>query len=271
MGYWLLTQARRQVIPGGTGDRTMNFVSPAGQTIGTLTFAYPSTCAYECWEHGNGMSLVVPGSNGNNTVYFIVGSEADDAKTISTVSVSGMGLNNFSLNADSIYMMTVQSTSGNSVQIASPPQQIATGLRNPFALNLDSAGDLIIADNGIDGNHIVHELGADTIDEIPANEIGRQIYDFGFPDSYTDYGTGQRINGDPNAVAPKVSLTPSLDSNGIPQNCEGASASVFLPAGSLSFVGSEGGEIVSCNGDRQARALTIRITRLSTTTLLPAN
>jgi hypothetical protein len=242
--------------PGGTGDRTMNFVSPAGQTIGTLNFAYPSGCAYECWEHGNGMSLAVPGTNGSNTIYFIVGSELDDSATIPAVSVSGMGLSNVSLNADSIYMMTVQSTSGNSVVITSGPQQVATGLRNPFALNLDSAGDLVIADNGIDGGHAVHELGADTIDEIPVNAIGQQIYDFGFPDSYTDYGTGQRVNGDPNAVPPVVSIIPSLDSGGIPQNCEGASASVFLAAGSLAFVGIEGGEVVSCDGNSGAAGIT---------------
>lgn len=236
------------------GTRVMNFVSPAGQTIGSITFAYPASCSEVCWDHGNGMSLVVPGANGSNTVYFIVGSEFDDAASTSTVSISGLGLNNFTLNADSIYMMTVQSTNGNSVQVTSAPQQIAAGLRNPFALTLDSAGDLLIADNGIDGAHTVNELGADSIDEIPANMIGEEIYDFGFPDSYTNFSTGQVVSGDPNAIPPVVALIPVADSNGTPQNCEGASAIVSLPAGSFSFVGSQGGVIVSCNGGDQAGA-----------------
>jgi len=234
--------------PGGTGDRTMNFVSTTGQTIGTLSFAYPSTCAYECWEHGNGMSLVVPGSNGSNTVYFIVGSQADDTKTTATVSISGMGLNNVSLNADSVYTMTVQSTSGNSVQITSAPQQVATGLRNPFSLTVDAAGDLLIFDNGIDSAHNPNELSADTLDMIPRGMIGSMVYDFGFPDSYTDFDTGQRVNGDPNATPPLVALAPVADSSGTLQYCEGASAMVYLPAGSASFVGSQGGLILSCNG-----------------------
>lgn len=233
---------------GGTGNRAINFVSPNGQTIGSISFSYPPGCSWACWEHGNGMSLVVPGANGSNTVYFIVGSQSDDVATTATVTATGMGLNNVSLNADSIYMMTVQSSNPNSAVITSPPQQIAGGLRNPFALTTDSQGDLLIADNGIDGSHVSHELGADAIDEIPAGTIGQSIYDFGFPDSYTDFGTGQRVSGDPGATLPLVALTPAPDSNGIPQNCEGASAMAFLSAGSFPWVGSQGDIIVACSG-----------------------
>ncbi len=233
---------------GGTGTRTMSFVSPGGATIGSIAFTYPSAIA-PSWEHSNGMSLVVPGAGATSTIYFIVGSAADQAQTTATVSVSGMGLNNVSLNGDSVYSMTVQSTSANSVQITSAPQQIATGLRNPFALSVNAAGDLLIGDNGIDGLHSPNELGADTLKLIPASQIGKSVVDFGFPNSYVNFATGQYVNGDPTATPPLVAFTPKADSNGVLQNGEGISALAYLTPSEFSFVGNQGGVIATFHGN----------------------
>lgn len=230
---------------GGTGNRAMSFVSPGGTTLGTISFTYPNNST---WEHSNGMSLVVPGANGTNTVYFIVGSQSDSTKTTQTVSISGMGLNNVTLNGDSVYMMTVQSTSTNSVQISSAPQQIATGLRNPYALSIDAAGDLLIVDNGIDGLHDPNELGADTLKLIPANQIGQSIVDYGFPSAYIDFATGLPVNGDPGATSPLVAFTPVPDAQGILQYSEGVSAMAYLSPNLLPFVGNLGGVVVSFHG-----------------------
>jgi hypothetical protein len=232
---------------GGNGNRAMSFVSPDGTTLGTINFTYPTGSA-SSWEHSNGMSLVVPGANGINTVYFIVGSAADDAKTTQTVSINGLGLSNVTLNGDSVYKMTVQSTSTNSVQILSAPQQIATGLRNPYALSLDASGDLLIADNGIDGAHDPNELSADTLKLLPANQIGQSVVDYGFPNSYIDFATGMWVNGDPSATQPLMAFTPVPDANGILQYSEGVSAMAYLSPNLLPFVGDQGGVVVSFHG-----------------------
>jgi glucose/arabinose dehydrogenase len=87
----------------------------------------------------------------------------------------------------------------------SEPMLIATGLRNAAAFTFEpKTGDLLIAENGIDtpGNPIV-AFSADEIDRIPATEIGDEPEDFGFPDSYVDYDTGEAVGerGSPPAVA----------------------------------------------------------------------
>jgi hypothetical protein len=144
-------------------------------------------------------------------------------------------------------MMTV-GTVGGSVQVTGPPVQVATGLRNPFGLTLDASGDLVVGDNGIDGAHVVDELSADALHVIPASQIGKQVYDFGFPGSYTSFATGAYVDGDPSATPPLVAFTPVPDANGVLQKSEGLSALAYAAPGSLPFVGSEGGEFVSFHG-----------------------
>jgi hypothetical protein len=94
----------------------------------------------------------------------------------------------------------------------------------------------------------VDELSADTLHLIPKDQIGKQVYDFGFPGSYTSFATGAWINGDPNAVQPLVASTPVLNGSGAAQKSEGLSAMAFAATGSLPFVGPEGGEFVSFHG-----------------------
>jgi hypothetical protein len=178
-------------------------------------------------------------------VYFIVGSQYDGAATAGKVSLSG--LVSTTLNADSVYMMTV-GTAGGLVQVDGAPVQVATGLRNPFGLTLDANGDLVIGDNGIDGAHAVDELSADALHAIPASQIGQQVFDFGFPGSYTLFGNGAYVNGDPGATPPLAVFTPMPDENGALQKSEGLSALAYVAPGAMPFVGTEGGEFISFHG-----------------------
>ena len=226
---------------GGSGTRVMSFYTQTGTLVGSMNFTYPSGG----WEHSTGMSYVVGNANGTDTIYFIVGSQADDAATTATVTTSGLVTS--TLKGDSVYSMVVDPTGGQ-VQIVSAPVQIATGLRNPFGLSFDSLGDLIIGDNGIDGAHPVNELGADTLDLIPADLIGTQLFDFGFPNSYVNFATGQYVSGDPGATPPLAAFLPVEDSMGNLQSSEGLSDMAYAAPGSLPFVGPEGGEIIGFHG-----------------------
>jgi glucose/arabinose dehydrogenase len=233
------------VDSGAASGRQMTFLNQNGQQIGVLNFSYPT----QNWEHSAGMSLEVQQPNGSVRVYFIVGSEADQTKTTNQVTTSG--LFSATLNADSVYMVTLQSN-GSSVQSAGPPVQVATGLRNAYGLTLDSAGNLIIGDNGQDGTHVVNEFGADTLDVVPAANIGSTLYDFGFPNSYVDFATGQYINGDPSATPPLAAFLPVVDTNGVLQSSEGLSGMSYVAPGSFPFVGALGGEIITFHGVKDA-------------------
>ena len=226
------------VDSGAASGRTMTFYNQNFQQIGAVNFTYPT----DDWWHSTGMSLIEPQSDGSYRVFFIVGSEADTAKT--TVPVTTSGLFTSTLNADSLYMGTIKNTGG-VLQAVGAPAQVATGLRNAYGLSFDAAGDLIIGDNGQDGAHIGHELGADTLHAIPAAQIGQSIYDFGFPNSYVDFGTGSYIDGDPGATPPLAAFVPVADANGVLQYSEGLSAMGFVP-----FMGAQGGEFIGFHGEK---------------------
>ncbi len=233
------------VDSGAASGRTMSLYNQSSQQIGLLGFNYPTVD----WDHSTGMSLLVPGSGGAQRIYFIIGSEFDQDATIAQLSTSG--LFHAALNPDSVYYVDV-SVNGNSLTVLGPPQQVAKGLRNPYGLTLDASGNLIIGDNGQDGAHLVNEVGADTLDVVPAARIGTVIYDFGFPNSYTDFATGQRVNGDPGATAPLVSFVPVPNAAGTLQYPEGLAGMAYAPPGSMPFVGSLGGEVVAFDGTKDA-------------------
>jgi glucose/arabinose dehydrogenase len=228
------------VDAGSASTRTMNFYDQNFNSLGAVSFSYPT----EAWWHSTGMSVIDPQPDGSDRIFFIVGSENDQAKT--AVQVTTTGLFNATLNADSVYMVTV-TNSGGALQ-ASTPIQVATGLRNAYGLTMDSAGDLVIGDNGQDGAHIVNESSADTLHLIPASSIGTSIFDFGFPDSYVSFATGNFISGDPSAIPPLAAFLPVADSNGVLQYGEGLAGMAFVAPGSMPFAGTLGGEIVGFDG-----------------------
>lgn len=105
------------------------------------------------------------------------------------------------LHSASLYLMTVTDT-GSTLHFDAPAQ-IATGLRNGATLAFaPDTGDLWIGENGIDGfeNPIV-AFSADELDVVAADQLGQQVIDFGFPDSYISYATGDSIGADTAAVA----------------------------------------------------------------------
>lgn len=107
----------------------------------------------------------------------------------------------------SIYMTTV-THEGDAVTFTEPVK-IASGLRNAATLVVDPvSGDLVIGENGIDSpeNRIV-SLSADEIDVIPADEIGGKVEDFGFPTTYIDYATGEKIGDD--GIDPVIAFPPT--------------------------------------------------------------
>jgi glucose/arabinose dehydrogenase len=125
------------------------------------------------------------------------------------------------LHAASVYLMTITSD-GASLRFAEPVQ-VAAGLRNGTTMAFaPKTGDLWIGENGIDGleNPIV-AFSADELDVIPAEKIGKEIIDFGFPDGYVDYATGEVVGPDTAAATFRP-----IDGS----EAEGIAGIVFVPA-----------------------------------------
>jgi len=136
-------------------------------------------------------------------LYFNVGSLANDAVG-ATVTASGLVAGEL---ADaSIYRVEIDDRDGAAAFGA--PEQVAAGLRNAAGIAVHpETGDLLFEDNGIDtpDDRIV-ALSADELNRIPAAEIGGEVENFGFPNGYVDYATGEPV-GD-GGEAPVAALTP---------------------------------------------------------------
>ena len=130
-----------------------------------------------------------PGHPGDFNVFFNVGSQYNGIKkdaqgnilydangvaipdpTIGHVSASG--LLTATLDGDSIYMVTLHDNGG--TPVLSALTKIATGLRNAASMAIDPAtGDLLYADNGIDGTDGGNEAySTDTLHRIAAAASG---------------------------------------------------------------------------------------------------
>ena len=225
------------VDAGAASGRTITFYDTGYTLLGTINFTY----APGLWWHSTGMSLAVPGAGGTHDTYFIVGSQSDNA---AGPQIQTSGLVTASLNPASVYKMTVRPLPG-SIQVVSQPVQIADGLRNPYALSLDSLGNLILADNGQDAT--ASGTGADTLNRVPAASIGNSVTHFGFPDSYTDFATCNRIDGNPNAIRPLAAIC--LIPNDVSQ---GVAGMAFVSPGSGPFAGNQGGEFMGFHGVKNA-------------------
>ena len=154
---------------------------------------------------------------------------------------------------DAVYDMTL--TDNNGVPSVSNIRLAAFGLRNAASMVFDPAtGDLIIADNGMDGIPNGNEAwSADTLDRIPAALVGNSVVNFGFPYTYyrtTDTPGGQStlVNPDSTVPAPLYHFDPLVDTN-LPttgSESEGAAGIAIAPKnfpGPLSngvFVGFHG-------------------------------
>lgn len=162
-----------------------------------------------------------PGAAHRFDLLFNIGADGNDS---GGGVAHASGLVTGDLADSSIHLVTIGDDA--SGLLATPPVQIARGLRNAAAFVFEpGSGDLVIADNGIDtpGNEI-EALSADEIDRIPAAAIGGPVEDFGFPESYVRYRTGEVVGG--RGVAPEFAFQPI----GASEN-EGAASLAVAPAG----------------------------------------
>jgi hypothetical protein len=120
---------------------------------------------------------------------------------------------------------SVDLTLDGGVLAATELELIATGVRNAMAMGFDADGNLWIADNGINGSTALnYPKSADSLGMIPATDIGGEIEEFGYPDTFTVYPTGESV-GD-RGIEPLLNFLPVDGSESI-----GPSSLLTAPAG----------------------------------------
>ena len=184
-----------------TGSQIVLLQAGAGGSltqIGQLTFAYPGV-----WEHDSHAIAIraVTGQPNTYQLVFNVGAQFNDTASVGTVGISGLA--SATLNPDSVYSMNF-SVSGSTVT-PTAPTQVASGLRNAFALGFNPNGDIYIGENGIDFNGTNVPVSADNFDIVP---VGSGILNFGFPNTYIDPVTGAVIGNPAGVTLPFASFLP---------------------------------------------------------------
>jgi hypothetical protein len=180
------------------------------------------------WWHLTYASAVrpTPGHPGDYDVFFNIGSENNGivldgngnltSYQPTTNAVAASGLIGGTLQGDSVYMVTLHDNGGNPV--VSNLTRVASGLRNAASMAIDPAtGDLLFADNGIDGKNGGNEAwSTDELDRIPAAQIGGPTEFFGFPELVNGQLTYSYVKtidrpGDPvTVVNPGVGVQPLI-------------------------------------------------------------
>ena len=152
---------------------------------------------------------------------FNIGASGNDRGSTRLVKLTG--LIEDELPDSAVYLATVHDD-GESI-VFSKPIAVATGIRNTSAMVFDPAtGDLWIGENGIDGfEDPFVSFSADELNVVPADAIGSETIDFGFPDTYTRSDTGEVV-GSTGAGAFTVFLPLEGSEN------EGVSSLAFAPA-----------------------------------------
>jgi hypothetical protein len=185
-----------------TGSQIVLLEAGAGGSltqIGQMTFSYPPGA----WDHDSHAIAMqaVAGQPGTYQLIFSVGSQNNQAPSTNTVGITGLAT--ATLNPDSVYSMTF-SVNGSTV-IPSAPIEVATGLRNAFALGFDPNGDIYLGENGIDFNNTNVPVSSDYFGIVPA---GSGLLNFGFPNTYYDPITGQIIGPGTGITGPFVKFLP---------------------------------------------------------------
>lgn len=192
---------------------------------GSIELHYPLDQLHQTY----GLAVRQLGASRSLELYFNVGSRLNAASDATPVRVSG--LIEGALQAESIQRVTL--VDDGTALTATDVRLIATGLRNAAGLAFQpGTGDLYLQDNGIDRPGDPEEpLNADELNVIPADRLGRDIVDFGFPTDYVEYRTGLHVDhreapgsGAPGAVAPVVAFQP-IDGS----EAQGAAEMTFAP------------------------------------------
>ncbi|MGH7494427.1 MAG: T9SS type A sorting domain-containing protein [bacterium] len=193
--------------------------------LGTISIDYSGN-----WLHPHSALAVrsTPGEHGSYDLFFQLGSSDNFAHTIRTLPLnSTIGLAG-TLNGDALYMVRL---TDNGVEIMGfGLMQIATGLRNAAGMAFHPAtGDLYLEDNGIDGLVNINEPhSTDELNMIPADKIGGEIEDFGFPDNYVAYRSSEFVGGE--GIPPLFAFQPVHDPL-TGDESEGANDIAFAPPG----------------------------------------
>ena len=163
---------------------------------GKIKFSFPSGFLHTIYAVAARPS---PSDSATTELYFNLGSEFNNlpttpGKTVGISGADGISLTSPNLNPGSIYRIKLQQ-SGSGITV-SAPEQIATGLRNAAGIAFARNGDLIFQDNGIDtpppGNGDI-ALSADELNRIEAGQIASNVFDFGFPNTYTNAVSGATV------------------------------------------------------------------------------
>jgi glucose/arabinose dehydrogenase len=233
---------------------------------GTINLAFPSP-----WEHTTYALAVrpAPGQSGDYNVFFNIGSQFNGIKkdaqgnilfnsngvaipdpTIGKVQASG--LISGTLIGDSIYMVTLHDNGG--TPVLSGLTQIATGLRNAASMAINPAtGDLLFADNGMDGIDGGNEAySTDTLHRIAAADIGKSVPNYGFPYSYSLTNvvpnTPETVVDPAGRVPPLASFQPLYDPNLPSTGSESEGASGFAISPSMFPAGVNNGVFIGFHG-----------------------
>lgn len=174
--------------------------------VGAIHFSFPTTN----WDHTTYASAVrrtPKGGSGDYELFFGVGSEFNAAPDSAMVTLSGL-ISGVAHSA-SIYSVKIHDTG--SVVNVTDLTQIADGLRNPAGITFDpTTGDLYFEDNGMDiPSNQDEQISVDKIHRIPFAQIGTQVFNFGFPQSYIAYRTGLHVG--PATIDPIVAFQPWPD------------------------------------------------------------
>jgi glucose/arabinose dehydrogenase len=194
--------------------------------VGTVDFDYTNRPG-EHVSHTLGIRAT-PGQPGKFDVFTNLGAEENFSATdpTHTVVLNGMGFNNVELVSDSIHMLRVDNTGV--APVFESATQIVSGVRNPAGIAFHPVtGDMYFQDNGIDGSPDRNEpLSADELNFLAAADIGGAVENYGFPNNYTEYRTGNDIGN--NGIDPLVAFQPIPMPNG--SETEGPNDIVFAPA-----------------------------------------
>jgi hypothetical protein len=195
------------VAQAGSGANQINFLQPGASpgdpysNLGSINFA-PSDAGSDIFFNSTLAVRATPGQPGSYDLFFSVNGDTDHTQSTNHAVLGGLASGNLAYNT--IDMVTVTPTGG--APIVSAPKEIASGVRNPAGMVFDSAGNLYLDDNGWDIPGTSTPQSADELDFIAASQIGNGVVDFGFPNSYVQYGTGNIIGG--TGVEPLVAFQP---------------------------------------------------------------
>jgi glucose/arabinose dehydrogenase len=242
-----LVSAGDYLIQGSQGTHSLSILA-AGATpdaprteVGVLSFEYPDGA----WHTNAGLAVrPTPGNPGHWDLVFNVGAGGDDFPG-GPVILNGLGLVGESLNGASLYLVTLDLTGDTPVALGL--RQVATGIRNVFGLQFDSAGNLWFSDNGIDASSPgLDPLQADELNRMTPAQLmpGSPVLDFGFPLCYPAYADG--VHAVSTCIHPEAAFIP-VDGPLGTMRSQGAGQIAFAPTGFP--LGFNGGVFIGFSGD----------------------